>query len=1032
MKMKLTAFILMLLLSVLCTNAQNSFRAIRWDIDDGLSNGLINDMLKDTNGFLWIATESGLNRFDGNTFKNYFIDIHNSPSPIYTPAKKLIEDSLHNIWIGTTQGLLRYDLKADTLSRFLPAPQFKHQDFLPFTSTHNEVYCIEGFSQIITYNVYTQKKKILLKLSPEDVVCDGEAVLYTCFDSVSNSLWMLEGSYEKPGGGLYQISIGTGKRKHYSWPCYRNINGHSHWSEAMRYDKKRNSFWINSPDGLVEFTLNDKQFHRIDAMNKFISLKGYDRFVGLDIDSHGKIWFSTEPKGILVYDPYQQTINVPFSNDSLLQKNVSESNACLYCDRQNMVWSGFWRSKGLYQIIPFSGAVQQYIGDGTVGSLPPSGIGNCVNAGNGNIWMGALGGLIIFDTKTEKFSGFRTKDLPGYKGYQIFPAGIDTIAKKAWLQSEKGIFEMDIATRRCKDIIFKDANLNIIQHPAIAGPLWYGGYGQLKNGCVIPAHINDKLSLFAVTSNSTIAHQIITENSFYYQGTSVLMDKYIFLQTLDGFTTTYINTNGTWAKINTAMDGIKRKRIFYSCLDSSFWIGSHSQLIHFNKDLKLVKSYSQKEGLPKTEMLSFTADNDGNIWFTTQRTISELHIATGKVSTLSEVDGFKKQTFSNDAYAFKDASGAIYFMSGIAGNQGFARIKPGKINFEYPPSIAYIQSIELNQNVVPLNKVVNDQGILSLRYFENNISIKTGVVDYYTKGDNIIRYKLEGLYNNWQYAPANYVIRYNGLSHRQYKLIIQASNAAGEFNGPVKNILINIKPPFWNTWWFYLLISTAIAIAIYKMFQFRLHQKLKVFNVRQKLHRDLHDDVGATLSSIKVYSEILEATPGDHVITNLIKNNAVEMIDKLEIIAWATNPLHDSFKSFKEMLTKNTTSICHAKNIELNIQVEEVDDNLVMPGDIRQNLTLICKECINNVIKHSGASNCDINIFIKNRRFLIVIIDDGKGFYETPKPAGNGIENMQKRIAELQGKINIQSKPMEGTIITIDLATPFKNARFMG
>ncbi len=1029
MKMKLTAFLLMLLFSVLCSNGQNNFRAIHWDIEDGLSGGVVYSMLQDVKGFLWIATESGLDRFDGNTFKNYFADKNNNRTITDNLVLKLIEDSLHNIWIGTPKGMSRYDIKADTFSHFFSNPEFKG-DVFPFTATSSHIYCIEGFSFITNYDIHTLRKKILMKLTPADAVTNGMASLYSIFDPGSNSVWMLEGSYGR-SGGLYQIFLSNGKRKHYTWPCYRNIPGHSHWSEAMKYDQKRNSIWINSPDGLMEFTLRDKQFHHIDAMNELIKLNNYNRFVGIDLDKQGRVWLATQPKGMIMYDPYKQSITLPFSKDSVLGKDVAAANMSIYCDRNNMVWSGFWVSKGLYQLIPYSPTVKQYTADDNHRGLSDNSILNCVNGNNGTVWMGTFYGLNIFDPQKDSFQILHENDLPGFKGKQIIPAGIDATAQKAWLHSEAGLFEMDIRTHRCKKIIFKDVNFNVIQHPDIVKPLWSGGDCQFKNGCIIPAYADQKLSLFVINSDSAIAHQILMQEPFNSRGMSVGYDKYIFLQTPDETAITYMKQNGNWVRIRTAMDSIKRRRIIYSRGDSSFWVRSDRELFHFDKRFQLIRSYTQKDGLPSNDLYSHIADHNGNVWFTTDRSISELNISNGKITSLSAIDGFKKQNFLPGACVMEDVSGDLYFL-GAVGSQVFAKVSPNKLNLTYPPSTVYINSIEVNQEIFPFQTSINKQGGLSLKYFQNNISIGTGTIDFYSKGTNTIRYKLEGLYNNWQYAPANYVIRYNALSHRKYKLIIQASNAAGEFNGPMKIMFINVKPPFWNTWLFYLLISTVIAIAIYKMFQLRLHQKLKVFKVRQKLHRDLHDDVGATLSSIKVYSEILEDKSGDNVITNLIKNNAVDMIDKLEIIAWATNPLHDSFKSFKEMLAKNTASICHAKNIRLNIQVEGVGDYLIMPGDIRQNLTLICKECINNIIKHSGGSNCDINIFIKNRRFLIVIADNGKGFYETTKSTGNGIKNMQKRIEELQGKINIQSKPEEGTIITIDLAAPFKNARFMG
>src|SRR6185436_5301014 len=113
---------------------------------------------------------------------------------------------------------------------------------------------------------------------------------------------------------------------------------------------------------------------------------------------------------------------------------------------------------------------------------------------------------------------------------------------------------------------------------------------------------------------------------------------------------------------------------------------------------------------------------------------------------------------------------------------------------------------------------------LSLRYFQNNISVETGIIDYYSKGQNRIRYKLEGVDTNWQYAPAYYTIRYERLTPRNYKLVMHASNAANEFVGPEKIISMHITPAFWDTWWFRTVAASCLIILFYGILRWRIQQ----------------------------------------------------------------------------------------------------------------------------------------------------------------------------------------------------------------
>jgi len=1009
------------------TSAQDNYHAVHWDTDNGLSEDIIGCMLKDENGFLWISTSNGISRFDGSTFKNYFSGHSNKKNIIDNDTKKLIEDSLHNIWIGTTKGMSRFDIKADTFTHFLPNSDFADGSVLPFSATRDNVYCIEGFSLITTYDIHTLRKKILMKLTPEDIVESGMAILYTIFNPSTNSVWMLKGSSDLPGGGLYQISLSDGKREHYKWPCYKNIPAHSHWSEAMCYDSKRNCIWINGPDGLMEFTFSDKQFHHIGALNEFVNLKNYCRWVGIDLDVHGRIWLATYPKGIIIYDPYKKSVTLPFPKDSILQNEVSAPNLSIYCDRDDIVWSGFWMKKGLYQLNPFTPAVKRYTAaPGKADSLSNNKVLHCINTDAGQMWMGTKDGLNIFDPLTEKFEVLREKDLHIKKGEFMLPFAVNRVAKKAWLLTDI-LYEINLSTRNCRPVIYKDSAGNKLKQLRFPYGIPY------KNGCFVQGKCGNQIVILILNANSIVAHQILAFPEGEIAMFNVVTDDhFLFLLNEKTKTTiTYVQKNDKWIRVTNPLDTVERTKFFYDPQNKTYWLTINRQLLHYNRYFQFLNKYQLSEDLPGYKIISLIPDKQDNIWFNTDRGIFRLSPKTGKIIMLTARDGFKKQDFNSPiASVANDIYGNLYFPCGTFG-EGFDRVSPDNFRETYPPSSVYLLTVEVNQNVFPLSTEVNNPQQLLLTYFQNNISIETGIIDYYSKGTSRIRYRLEGLNNVWRYAPANYTIRYDGLPPGKYKLVMQASNAADEFNGPMKSMLIQISPPFWKTGWFISLVVLIIVIAVNALFQFRLKQKMQVLNVRQKLHRDLHDDVGATLSSVKIYSEILQTDLNNPLITELIKNNASDMIDKLEVIAWATNPQHDTFKSFKELINKYAAPVCYAKNIDLNIQCDGVNDNMMMPGDIRQNLFLIFKEAINNTIKYSEASQCNVQTFIRDHKFYFEIKDNGNGFSGTIKGNGTGWKNMQKRVRELNGKIIIASEQSKGTSINITLHYPFRNTKFM-
>ena len=800
-------------------------------------------MLKDVKGFLWISTGYGLNRFDGSRFKNYFAGSRNNAT-ISDGGRSdqgvqafgnfigtLREDSLHNIWIGTDAGLQRYDIKADTFTNFLPFVDSTDTGGFPFQATKDEMYCIDVYARIVAYNIHSFTKKFLIKL-PAEFAGHYRPLYYTIFDSESNSIWLLDNCSASYNGGLTQISLSTGKSNRYSWKCFKNIPHHCHASESMRYDSKRNCIWINSNDGLVQFTLGDKKFHHVDAIDKLPSIKGYDtgfvhsHWMGIDMDTQGRVWSATVEKGIIVYDPSAQTAFQPVEDNGNTGNEISDKNAVLYCDRDGIVWTGYWANKGIYELLPYSQSVRRYTSDTTKPfSLSSDLVTTFVPADHGHLWIGTGDGINIFDPQKETFEALHKKDLPGVviRG-NLSVISVDTIAHKAFIQDDvNGLFQMDTRTRKCTRVIFKDSANKIIL------PDYLPPGRPFKNAVIVPVYYGNNFGIFIVNSDSIVAHEILCFPKI--DEPYVLNDGHnIYLKsTQEKYNFTYTNQNGRWIQISSGFDTIQGMKFFFNEPDRSYWVFGNKQLIHFDKTFKIIHAYTSKEGLPNLYIYGWITDKYGNCWFNTDRSIFRVDIKTGIIRELTDKDGLPKQIFGACG---RDNNGDLYFASfgSDYDGHGFDRIDPDKFQISYPPATVYFQSLEISQKPFPGSTGVNNLQNLSLKYFENKITIETGIIDYYSKGKSRIRYKLDAQGKNadWQYAPDYYTIRYEDLQPGKYTLIMQAGNAANEFNGPEKTLLINISPAFWNTWWFRIIAIMSVFGIFYAAIRYRTKQKFRL------------------------------------------------------------------------------------------------------------------------------------------------------------------------------------------------------------
>jgi ligand-binding sensor domain-containing protein len=1036
--------------------ANNEYTAVNWDIENGLPNSTVSFILEDINGFIWMGDANGLSRFDGNTFKNYFGAKNNRNSIADNRVLRLIEDSLHNIWIGGA-GLSRYDIRADTFTHIYSSDTLNNPLIEPIRATKENVYCIEG-GFITAYDVHSLAKKILLKLAPADYnVGDNMSILYTIFDAQTKSVWFAEGNPNVPGGGLYQISLTGKERKHYSWACYKNIPHHSHWVESMCYDPKRNCLWINSNDGLVQFTLADKQFHYEAALDSLKDIKGYEKewshahWVGIDLDYHGRVWMCSIEKGLVAYDPDIQTAFQPFANNDSLAKRVADYNLCTYCDRKGIVWLGSWYNKGVYEVYPSSQPVQRY-GAVPLSKLKLNGAAvlNCVAGLNGKMWMGTDTGISVFDPMSRKFESLNLKNQYIKKDDPVIPVAINVNANKAWLiSSNKYFFEMNVVNHKCNAIIYEDSAGNEIKNLLFPKAIAYQG------GCIAWGMTNNQALVFIVNADSDTARQIVKFNNheIHLYPPDIVTDNHdILLWSFKTNTTlTFSPRNGKWLQTHNPLDSIQREILFYVRKDQSFWFLNNGKLLCCNHKFQVINKYDLSDEISREGIRNLVGDSEDNIWFTTDLYIFRLDRHTGKITRLTEKDGFKRQNFGVCATPTEnDIYGNLYLPSGdLAGfGNGFDYIIPRKFKESYSPSLLYLQSIQINQQKFPLSTGTNNLERLQLKYFQNTIDIETGNIDFYSKGSSHIRYKLEGgnIKNaQWQYAPNYYTIRYEQLPPADYKLTMQAGNIVDDFNGPFKILTINISPAFWNTWWFRTFASFAILAAIYLLIRYFTRQKFKL-----KLERSESEKQVAELKQQKTEVEMqaLRAQMNPHFIFNSLNsiNRFILQNNRTQASEYLTK-----FSKLVRMILQNSQQSLIPLEAELDslglyLEMEALRFNqhfeykINVPKELDIELLqvppLIIQPYVENAIWHGlmhkeEKGHLNIDVSQENDHLYFKVSDDGIGRKKASEIAGRstskhksmGLKITAHRIAMMQ-----QSNGKESPVKIMDLVDTSGNA----
>jgi len=313
---------------------------------------------------------------------------------------------------------------------------------------------------------------------------------------------------------------------------------------------------------------------------------------------------------------------------------------------------------------------------------------------------------------------------------------------------------------------------------------------------------------------------------------------------------------------------------------------------------------------------------------------------------------------------------------------------------------------------------------LSLKYNDYN-RIHFRFSDYTLLDQDKISYEYT-LYNGgdtvWNKIEGEPELSFSRISPGNYQLLIRASNGFADYSKKVTTFRISIMPLFTQTIWFIILIILVIASLLYGIYRYRLQQVKRLQNIRNNIASDLHDDIGSTLNSISIYSEVAKQQAGKEIpALDMIGSNSRKIIESMSDIVWTINPENDSFEKIIVRMRSFAHHLFKAKKIEYTFEVDEKLNSIALPMQVRKNFYLVFKEAITNITKYSEASRVSVMLYEKNRIIVLGIRDDGKGIPDNAETQGNGLMSMRRRAVEMNAELSIVTGNGEGTEIELTL-----------
>ncbi|HRI20233.1 MAG TPA: two-component regulator propeller domain-containing protein [Panacibacter sp.] len=1000
---------------------QNSQNFSSFGILQGLKDNAISSILEDSYGNLWIGySYNGVTKYDGKNFTFF-----GAKQGFTGSARCSLEDKAGNLWFAGYQ-VTKYDGKSLT--------------------TFGDK---EGFSEESVNSMAEDNSgNIWFGTNGEGAIkYDGKefthfSTMQGLVDSFVQSITM-----DRTGNLWFGTAFGISKYDGKSFTNFK-IKGHEELSITCSWEDREGNIWFGSAThGALKY--DGKSF------------SAYTRAAGLasdDVrnilqDKAGNIWFTSNTDGITKFDGENF---IHFSDKEGLPSN---SVAGIAEDRYGNLWfgtstSGLCKYNGR-QFTHFSEKEGLKIGEGVY---------NVFEDKAGNLWFGTGGsGVFKYDGKT--LSNFALQE---GLAINVISAAQDR-SGNIWFGTTRGFVKFDGKKFRHytdTDGLFNGFVFGMLEDKR--GNMWFGTAG----GGV-----------------SKFDGKYFTKYNYPDQGIAdnfircILEDKAgnIWFGTNWGVS----HYDGKIFTNFSKDEGFIDNAVMSMCEDWSgnIWFATRGGVSMY--DGKYFLNFTEKEGLPSNYTESILADRSGNIWIGSRLGLSELtkdkltiYAQKVKTNSLDEGDVFFKNYGYFDGFLgmgvisnslFEDRNGNIWVGANdrltawhpdplgdipdtnaintqVTGIRLFNEDIPW-VTLLQPGSKAKDTSFQLG-NSIKISKFAFDSlsrwyylpDHLSLAYNNNFLTFNFIGITLNQPLNVKYKYKLEGIDESWSALTSSTEAPYGNLPAGNYTFKVKAMNSEGYW-GKEFSYGFEIRPPWWETWWAYTLYALAFITALWAFIRWRLNalRKGKIFleekikmqqslmNERLRISRELHDEVGATLSGIAMYSHLTKEqikntnTAEVERSLNIMQQSAGEMVNKLNDIVWLVNPDQDSLQKLIQRLEEYAIDMAAIKSMQVKINVPVNLHEQSLPVESRRNVYLFCKEAINNAVKYSNGTLLELNINQTGDKLEFSVSDNGKGFDAVMVRRGNGLENMQKRADEIGAQLTVQSKQHEGALVSMQI-----------
>lgn len=998
-----------------CSNAEAqiaSWNHTSYRVENGLPGQRVGAVQQDYRGFIWMLTAGGLCRFDGFNFDRLLHQANDSTSPPCDYITDLIRLPDNRMLATTTQGLYVFDPVTFRGQRIRIPSQLREWTILENITKncklvpHLKKIAVRSETSWIYYD-YNLTNPITIRfpypsndLSQEMRFTNDPGLM----DSSGNILTTTNYSDD-----LYLVDYEKRKMQklaNYSNHPYGQLT-HYKWFDAMCMDSLQN-LWFHC--GGIDTLFCLPPYGRVIAYYLPKPLNAVQWYGQISLPQHDKMMWQYEYNGkAYLYElPYAEMLENP-GIPVYIKSNtdISAYNYSLFTDKSRNTWiahrNGLELVQANYKMIEridlpsvdLSEDEAHWVYD--LYAIAPDSM--LIAANHAGLFLYSCSKNKIVQLKDKSWSApasypYLITHLIPLQGGRLLIRG-----KEDWELFHLNFFQLFSPRTRYEKLLVQHSSHCVFQDTK--RNVWVG----TDSGMLRFNRNSSSDTLFKNTELFDWAHvDCIDEDE---QG------KVWFANRLRADLYCYDHTGDLITRVAMPEASFSYISQLVCAPNNMIYLADVNGLGSFNLSTKKLQRYQMLDGFPTREIFALRYIHPFLI-ATTSNGCYFLNTTSNAGFVLNSLDGIRKNV-TTWANLYDRKSNHVY----LGGNACVYKIDLSLLIQSLPQPLVYIEQVRIENRLIQMS-----QRKLVLNPEENTISFRAKAVDFYSGPHRKFMYRIaeDGDTSAWLKHSGEEFL-FNNLSSGHYFILLRSVDETGQWSQNIATLNFQIMAPWYARWWFVVLLVILPFGVLLALYQYKMIQYKKILTIRNQLSRDLHDDLGSTLSSINILSkQNIKAESDYKEVLRKIHERTTRLLISMKDIIWNIHPEHDQLEDILNHIRSYASEIMDAKGIEYIIDFPMVSGIRKVDFIVKHALVLITKEAVNNLVKYSRCNNARIEISIEGNQTLHGrISDDGIGFEQDKLDHIGGIHNIKQRAKEGGGYAALNSQPGKGTCIEFRL-----------